>query len=224
VDRDKQNPGKTRFMRSVLIHLRRYLITGIVVSLPAVVTLWVLWNMFSFLDGLAKRFLVESIARIPGVGVVLFFSVIILVGVFATNIMGKRLISFGERIMNRIPLANRIYKAVQQISNAFIASRRALFDKVVIIEYPRKGIYSLGFITSEVGGEVQYKTAQEVVGVFVPTTPNPTSGMLVFVPREDVIQLDMSTEDGLKMVISGGLVTPAYFPPTPQGSTEDRTT
>ncbi|GAB4339284.1 MAG: DUF502 domain-containing protein [Candidatus Abyssubacteria bacterium] len=224
MDKQDTQPGKIRFMRVVLVHLRRYLITGIVVTLPSVVTIWVLWNMFSFIDGLAKRFLFEPAAHIPGVGVVLFFSVIILVGVFATNIIGKRMISFGERIMTRIPFANRIYKAVQQISNAFIGSQRSIFSKVVIVEYPRKGLYSLGFVTSEAEGEVQYKTDREVVCVFVPTTPNPTSGVLIFAPREDVIQLDMTTEDGLKMVISGGVVTPSYLPPTPPNGSQEGVT
>ncbi len=213
MDTEEQATGKRfRLLRSLLVHLRRYLITGIVVILPAVVTIWVLWNLFAFIDGLAKRVLVEPFSRIPGVGVILFFSVIILVGIFATNLIGKRLISFGERIMARIPFANRIYKAVQQISTAFIGSQRSIFNKVVLVEYPRKGVHSIGFVTSEAEGEVQHKTAKQMVCVFVPTTPNPTSGVLIFVPREDLIYLDMTTEDGLKLVISGGVVTPSYPP------------
>lgn len=209
---EKKSSRPLQWLRSLWVRLRRYLITGIVVTLPSVVTIWVLWNLFSFIDRLAKRFLAQPVASIPGVGVALFFAVIILVGVFATNIIGKRMISFGERIMGRIPFANRIYKAVQQLSTAFIGSQRSIFSKVVIVEYPRKGLHSVGFVTSEAVGEVQHKTDRRVVCVFVPTTPNPTSGVLVFAPREDVIPLEMSTEDGLKMVISGGVVAPAYLP------------
>jgi uncharacterized membrane protein len=144
------------------------------------------------------------------VGVAIFFLVILLVGVFATNVIGKRMISIGERILARIPLVNKIYAAVQQISSAFLGSKSSIFSTVVLIEYPRKGVYSLGFVTSVAKGEVQHKTAQQVVGVFVPTTPNPTSGLLVFIPEGDLIRLDMSPEDGLKLVISGGVFTPAF--------------
>jgi len=197
-------------VRELLMHLRRYLITGFVVMLPLVVTIWVMVNLFSFIDRLPKRIPGQPFAGIPGVGVVIFFAVIILVGLFATNIIGKRMISYAEKIMKRIPLANKIYGAVQEISNAFLGSKRSIFNTVVLIEYPRKGVYSLGFVTSVAKGEVQHKTAQHVVGVFVPTTPNPTSGLLVFVPEEELRYLHMSPEDGLKLVISGGVFTPAF--------------
>jgi uncharacterized membrane protein len=204
---EEKEPG---WVRSLFVLLRRYLITGIVVTAPVAVTIWILWNSFSFVDKNVKKILGESFADVPGVGFVLFFAVIILVGIFATNIIGKRLISFGEKIMTRIPLANRIYKAVQQISTAFLGSGRSIFHTVVLVEYPRKGIYSLGFLTIEGAGEVQHKTEQQVSCVFVPTTPNPTSGMLVFVPHDQLIFLDMATEDGLKLVVSGGVVAPPY--------------
>lgn len=200
--------------------LRRYLITGIVVIAPAAVTVWILWNLFAFIDGSARALLGEAFVDIPGVGFVIFFSVIILVGIFATNIIGKRMISFGERVMTRIPLANRIYKAVQQISTAFLGSNRSIFQNVVLVEYPRRGIYSLGFLTAEGEGEVQEKTDKPVVCVFVPTTPNPTSGMLIFVPRDQLIRLDMTTEDGLKLVVSGGVVVPPY-PPAIEAEAEE---
>ena len=199
---------------------RRALVTGIVVIAPVAVTAWILWNVFAFIDGRAKALLGQAVADVPGVGFVIFFAVIILVGIFATNIIGKRMISFGEQIMTRIPLANRIYKAVQQISTAFLGSNRSIFQKVVLIEYPRKGIYSLGFMTAKGEGEVQRKTARDVACVFVPTTPNPTSGMLVFVPNEQLIHLDMTSEDGLKLVVSGGVVVPPY-PPAIEATAEE---
>ena len=207
---DKETRKRFQLMRWLFKQLRVYLITGIVVILPSVVTIWVLWNLFAFIDRLPQRIPGQPFAGIPGVGVVIFFGVIILVGIFATNIIGKRMISFGEKIMARIPFANRIYLAVQQISTAFIGSKRSIFNKAVLVEYPRKGIYSIGFVTSEAVGEVQHKTEKRTVCVFVPTTPNPTSGMLVFVPQEDLIYLDMTTEDGLKLVISGGVFAPSY--------------
>ena len=207
---EKVAEKKPGWVRSLLVMLRRYLITGIVVTAPLAVTIWILWNSFTFVDRNAKKVLGESFIDVPGVGFILFFAVIILVGIFATNLLGRRLISFGEKIMIRIPLANRIYKAVQQISTAFLGSSRSIFHTVVLIEYPRKGIYSLGFLTTEGAGEVQHKTEQQVSCVFVPTTPNPTSGMLVFVPHDQLIFLDMTTEDGLKLVVSGGMVAPPY--------------
>jgi uncharacterized membrane protein len=209
----KEQPTKERgfgWIRSLLVHLRRYLIAGIVVILPIAVTAWVLWSLFSFLDVLPRKIPGQPFAGIPGVGIVLFLSVIILVGIFATNLIGKRMISFGERIMARIPLANKIYTAVQQISTALLGQKRSIFSRVVIVEYPRKGIYSLGFVTSEAEGEIQQKTDQHVVCVFIPTTPNPTSGLLIFVPRNELLYLDMTSEDGLKLVISAGIVTPPY--------------
>ena len=211
MDTEKEGKrGKLGWMRSLFVLLRRYLIAGIVVSAPIAVTAWVLWNVFSVVDRNTKKVLGEGFDDIQGVGFVLFFAVIILLGIFATNIIGRRLISGGEKIMTRIPLANRIYTAVQQISTAFLGSSRSIFHKVVLIEYPRNGIYSLGFLTTEGSGELQQKTDKQVVCVFVPTTPNPTSGMLIFVPNDQLIHLDMTTEDGLKLVISGGVVVPPY--------------
>jgi uncharacterized membrane protein len=189
------------------------MVTGVAVMAPLAITLWVLWQIFSFIDGIVKQVLGRFIGGIPGVGVIVFFSVILLVGIFATNLIGKRVISLAEKMMARIPLVNKIYAAVQQISSAFLGSKSSIFNTVALIEYPRKGIYSMGFVTSIAKGEVQQKTAKKVVGVFVPTTPNPTSGLLVFVPSEDLIHLDMSPEDGLKLVISGGVFTPEYGRP-----------
>jgi uncharacterized membrane protein len=207
---EQAKPKRGGWIRSLFVLLRRYLITGIIVIAPLAITVWVLLGLFTFIDRLAGKLLGEKLIRIPGVGIVLFVTVIILVGIFATNIIGKRLISFAERIMARIPLANKIYTAVQQISTAFLGSSRTIFSRVVLVEYPRRGLYSIGFLTSEAEGEVQYKTSQQVVCVFVPTTPNPTSGVLIFVPKEDLTYLAMTAEDGLKLVISGGVVAPPY--------------
>jgi uncharacterized membrane protein len=113
-------------------------------------------------------------------------------------------------------MINKIYGAIKEVSNAFLGQDRGTFRKVVLVECPRKGMYAIGFVTSEVKGEAQMKTEETVVNVFVPSTPNPTTGFLLLVPKEQVIPLDMSVEDGLKMIVSGGIVTPTY------GDTEDR--
>lgn len=205
---DKKGVGGSAYLSSI----RRYLLTGIAVILPSVVTIWVLWGLFSFIDGLAKKLPGHPLENIPGVGVIIFFALILFIGMFASNVIGKRMISFGERIMGRIPLASKIYLSVQQIISAVMGGKGTIFNKVVLVEYPRKGIYSLGFVTSKAEGEVQHITDQEVVCVFIPTTPNPTSGLLVFVPKPDLIYLKMTTEEGLKLVISGGVVAPSYMP------------
>jgi len=185
------------------------MITGIVVILPSVVTIWVLWGLFNFIDGLAQK-IPGHLPGIPGIGVVIFLAVILCVGIFATNVIGKRIIARAENAMARIPLANKIYGAVRQMSAVVLGTDKSLFSKVVLVEYPRKGIFSIGFITTENGGEIDYRTSKQTMGVFVPTTPNPTSGLFVFVPVEELIFLDMSTEDGVKIVISGGVVNPPY--------------
>ncbi|MBO8126758.1 MAG: DUF502 domain-containing protein [Firmicutes bacterium] len=191
--------------------IRNYLITGILIWLPAVVTIYVLWfgyKTFDSLLGNAIAFFVGE--RIPGAGILASLLVIFTTGVIATNYFGKKLIIFGERLVTRIPLVRSIYMMVKQIVDAFLHGANVAFKRVALIEYPRKGIYSVGFITSEGNGEVQEKISEDVVSVFLPTTPNPTSGYLLFLPKEDVTILEMSVEEGLKLVVSGGIVTPEY--------------
>ena len=133
---------------------------------------------------------------------------IIATGMFARNIFGKKLIEWGERILNKLPFVKKIYKPIQEISKVFLTDRRTVFEKPVLIEYPRKGIYSLGFYTRRATEEIEGKTRQELMSVFLPTTPNPTSGFLLFVPVEDCIDLNMSIEEAMKLIVSGGAVVP----------------
>lgn len=191
--------------------LRNYIITGILIWLPVVITLYVLWFGFKSLDAILGNLIAHYVGmRIPGVGLATTMLIIFFTGLFAANYFGKRLIVFGERMVIRIPLVRSIYLTVKQVVDAFMHGTNVAFKKVALIEYPRKGIYSIGFITSEGIGEVQFKTKEDVVSVFLPTTPNPTSGYLLFLPKEDVRVLDMSVEQGLKLVVSGGIVTPEY--------------
>ncbi len=189
--------------------LRKYFFTGIIVLLPLMITLYVLFFIFQLLDGLLSPFLESFLGfPIPGLGALLTIVFIILVGLVATNVLGRRFISLLDRLFIRIPMVKIIYGATKQIIDAFSAQPRDAWRRVALVEYPRRGLYAIGFVTGERVGEVQEKTAHQVFSVFIPTTPNPTSGVLLLVPREELTFLEMSVEDGLKLIISGGVVNP----------------
>jgi len=191
--------------------VRKFFLTGIVVLLPLVVTLYALSFAYrvmdSFLGGLVGAVLGRSV---PGLGALLTIGIVLLVGAVATNVIGKKLIAWLEFLLNRIPLIKSIYGATKQIIDAFSLQKSNAFRRVALVEYPRKGLYAVGFVTGSGIGEVQEKTAEEVISIFIPTTPNPTSGMLVLVPQKEVIFLEMCVEDGLKLIVSGGVVAPKY--------------
>jgi uncharacterized membrane protein len=211
----------------MLIKLRNYLVMGFIVLLPAIATLYVLQFLFSFIDRILGNFLTDVVKlalgilpdeniqffgihlgeRIPGVGFILMILILIGVGYATKSFAGKEAIRFTERAFKKVPIARSVYSTVQQVTTAFIQERTS-FKKVVLVEYPRKGLYTMGFLTGESHGEVQEKTKHECVNVFLPTTPNPTSGWLVLVPKEDVVLLEMTVEQGLKFIISGGVVVP----------------
>ncbi|NVM03460.1 MAG: DUF502 domain-containing protein [Candidatus Helarchaeota archaeon] len=145
-----------------------------------------------------------------GLGFVAILILILFVGMLARNYFGRKLIELGEWILKSIPFVNKVYNATQQISRAFISEKREVFKKAVLIEYPRKGIYSIGFLTRDTGGEVKEKIEEDTVSIFLPSTPNPTTGFILFVPKKDLVELDMSIEDSLKLIISFGAVLPEY--------------
>jgi uncharacterized membrane protein len=147
---------------------------------------------------------------LPGLGFLVTILSIFLVGLIATNVFGHKIIRLAETAFARLPVVKPVYNAARQIIDAFSARSSSVFQSVVMLEYPRRGIYALGFVTVEASPEVQHKTEREVLTVFLPTTPNPTSGFLLLVPREELTPLDMSVEDALKMVISGGVVVPDW--------------
>jgi len=192
--------------------LRNYLLAGLIVLLPAAVTIYIFRGLFQFIDGLAGNMLAIITNRhIPGLGVIIIFLLILSAGLLTTNIIGRSLVGFWENIIFKIPLVNSTYRLVKQVVEA-IGSDRDAFQRVVLLEWPRKGLYVIGFVTGETKGEVQEKTVEDVLNVFIVTTPNPTTGFLHLVPKNEVIPLEMSVEDGLKMVISGGIVTPNLNP------------
>lgn len=197
-------------------NLRRYLIAGILIWLPIVVTIVVV----SFLIGLMD-FAIKLVPRpyrpeallgfdIPGLGFILSIIVLLITGVLAANIVGRSMVKMWESVLQRIPVVRSIYSAVKKFAELVFSDTNASFKKVLLIEYPRKGVYSLAFQTSSELGEVQGRTGQDVVCTFVPTTPNPTSGFIIIVPRKDIIVLDMEVDEALKMIISLGVVVPKW--------------
>lgn len=190
--------------------LRRYFIAGLLVFLPLAVTYTVLAWLFALLDNFLGRVVTAWLGyKVPGLGLAATILVVFVMGAVVTNVLGRRLVGAFEAVLMRIPLARSIYSATKQVSDSIFNKRRGAFQRAVLVEWPRKGLYSVGFVTGESTGETQIKTPPRVFNVFIVTTPNPTTGFLILVPEEEIIPLDMSVEDALKLVISGGLVSPA---------------
>lgn len=194
--------------------MRKYLIAGLLVWMPLGITFLVVRAIVGFLDKslllLPDAFQPDRLLgfHIPGLGVVLAVLLVLITGMIMANLLGRRLVAFWESLLARIPLVRTIYSAIKQIMEAVLATDAKSFRKVLLVEYPRKGVWSLAFMTSSDLGEVQDKTHADVISVFIPTTPNPTSGFVLMVPESDVIELGMSVEEGLKMIISMGVVVP----------------
>jgi len=198
------------------MHLRRYIIAGLLVWVPLGVTLFVLDLFVDIMDRtlllLPETYRPDSVLgmHIPGLGIVLTLAVLITTGFLVANLVGRRLVSFSEGILHRIPLVRTIYSAAKNFAEVLFTDTNQAFKKVLLIEYPRKGVYSLCFQTSTALEEIQARTNENVICVFVPTTPNPTSGFILMVPISDVIELDMDIESALKMVVSLGVVVPSW--------------
>jgi len=195
---------------------RRYFVAGLLVWVPLGVTLFILNLLVGIMDRtlllLPLAYRPENLLgfNIPGLGIVLTVVVLIVTGVFAANLVGRRLVHFWESVLQRIPLVRSIYSAAKNFAEVLFADSNQSFKKVLLIEYPRKGVYSLCFQTSTELEEIQARTSDDLICVFVPTTPNPTSGFILMVPRIDVIELDMDVEEALKMVVSLGVVVPRW--------------
>ena len=195
--------------------IRNVFITGLLITLPIALTYWILQLLFTNLDALSPVFtkvLIDMGApipegyRIPALGLVITLLIILAVGWFTTNFFGKQMINLGESIVEKIPFVRKIYKGSKQVVQSIAHADTTAFRKVVLLEFPRRGMLAIGFVTGSARGEVQEYTREDVLNVFVPTMPNPTSGFLVFAPPEDLTEVDMSIEDGIKYVVSGGIV------------------
>ena len=197
-------------------NIQKYLIAGLLVWLPIVVTVLLFRFLISLMDQtlilLPPQIRPESLLgfSLPGLGVILTLLVLLVTGIFAANVVGKTMVGFGERALKRIPIVRSVYSAAKNFSELVFSETGQSFKKVLLIEYPRKGIYSLAFQTSTALGEVQKKTGSDVVCTFVPTTPNPTSGYIIILPKKDVIEMDMNVDEAFKMIVSLGVVVPTW--------------
>lgn len=196
--------------------MRKYLIAGLLVWMPLGITFLVIRAIVGFLDKtlllLPDAYQPDNLLgfHIPGLGVLLAIVLVLATGMIVANLLGRRIVNAWESLLSRIPLVRTLYAGIKQIMEAVLAADAKSFRRVLLIEYPRKGVWSLAFMTSDQLGEVQEKTETDVISVFIPTTPNPTSGFVLMVPEHDVIPLDMSVEQGLKMIISMGVVVPDW--------------
>jgi uncharacterized membrane protein len=195
--------------------LRAYFFAGILITAPISITVYLAWLFIDFMDRqvtplLPARFNPETYLpfALPGLGLAVTLVGLTLIGALTAGFSGRLLMRMFEGVLARMPILPGIYGAIKQIIETVLHSQSTAFREAVIVEYPRQGIWAIGFITGVTKGEVQNLTEDEVINVFVPTTPNPTSGFLLFVPKQDIIHLTMSVEDALKMVVSGGIVTP----------------
>ncbi|MCA0872896.1 DUF502 domain-containing protein [Seohaeicola saemankumensis] len=198
--------------------LRSSFLTGIVVIAPVGLTIWLIWSVVGWIDSVVLPLVPNTIKpekyigiNLRGVGVIIFLIFTIIVGWIAKGIIGRSLIGFAERLVDRMPVVRTIYSGIKQISETVFAQTERSFEKACLVQYPRKGIWAIGFISTTAKGEVsdRAETGGRLMSIFIPTTPNPTSGFLLFLPEEDVIELKMSVEDAAKLVISAGLVYPS---------------
>lgn len=203
--------------------LRASFLTGLVVIAPVGLTIWLIWTVVGWIDGVVLPFVPSTFRpeqyigiNLRGVGVIIFLIFTIFVGWIAKGLIGRSLIRYGENLVNRMPVVRSVYSGIKQISETVFAQSERSFERACLIQYPRKGIWAIGFVSTTARGEVSERaeTGGKLMSVFVPTTPNPTSGFLLFFPAEDIIELDMSVEDAAKLVISAGLVYPNGKDPT----------
>ena len=215
VDAETQAGQKTQHTLGFGQRVRAYFLTGILITAPLFITGYLAWLFIGFVDAkvtplLPEQYNPESYLPfgVPGLGLIILFIFLTIVGAVTAGFFGKLWLRFTERLLNRMPVVRNIYSAVKQILETVLAQQSSAFREAVLVEYPRRGLWAIAFITGRTEGEVQNVTEEECINIFLPTTPNPTSGFLLFVPKKDLISLSMSTEEAIKMVISGGIITP----------------
>lgn len=190
--------------------MKRYFITGLLVWIPFAITIWVLSVIVGTLDSilllLPARF--QPVYRFPGLGFILCIVVIFVTGLIAQNVIGQRILDFGSYLVQKIPIVNSIYNSVKQVSDTLFSSSGQAFRKALLIQYPREGLWTIAFLTGKPGGDVVNYLPGDYLSIYVPTTPNPTSGFFIMVAAEDVYELDMTVDEALKYIISMGVVAP----------------
>ena len=206
---------------SLGVRLRNYFFTGLVICAPLAITIWATWNVVGWVDSWVKPYIPARYNPdlylpypIPGSGLVIAIILITLIGAMTANFLGRTIVGYGERLLARVPFVRNIYSALKQIFETVFRDSADSFSQVVLVEYPRKGLWALAFVATDTLGEVQAEldepAGEQTVSVFLPTTPNPTSGFLLFVPKSSTITLSMTVEEAAKLVISAGLVAPPH--------------
>jgi len=195
--------------------MRAYFFAGILITAPISISLYLAWLLINFVDDTVTplipiKYNPETYLpfALPGLGLVVLIVVLTFTGAVTAGFLGRFFIRLSEQMLSRMPVVRSVYNAVKQILETVLAQQSNAFREAVLVEYPRRGLWAIAFITGKTEGEVQNLTEEDTINIFLPTTPNPTSGFLLFVPKEDLIRLDMSVEEAIKMVISGGIVTP----------------
>jgi uncharacterized membrane protein len=231
-----------RVRPSIFARVRSNFLAGLIIVAPIGLTIWLIWTVVGWVDSWVWPFVPnayqptaianyilgrepgnEVTVNVRGVGVVIFLVFTVLVGWVGKGLIGRSFLGIGERLVDRTPVVRSIYNAVKQIAETVFSQRETSFDKACLVEYPRRGIWAIAFISTNAKGEIDEKLneGETFVTVFLPTTPNPTSGFLLFLPKSDVKALDMSVEDAAKLVISAGLVYPNGKTVTPDAATQD---
>ncbi|WP_417524832.1 DUF502 domain-containing protein [Marinovum sp.] len=235
---DEDPPARPGWVTSRMASLRASFLTGIVVIAPVGLTVWLIWTVIGWVDGFVWPFVPDAYqpeallnrflgtrdpsdpdwinVNVRGVGVIVFLLFTLLVGWIAKGLIGRSLVRYAESLVERVPVVRSIYSGVKQIAETVFNQEDRSFEKACLVQYPRKGIWAVGFVSTTAKGEISRRaeTGGRLMSVFVPTTPNPTSGFLLFFPEEDVIELDMTVEQAAKLVISAGLVYPNGEDPT----------
>lgn len=201
---------------SLMARLRAYFFAGVLITAPISITFYLAWMFISFVDEKVTPLIPDAYNPqrwgVPGVGLLIIVVALTVIGALTAGWVGRTLLKLSERVLSQMPVIRSIYSATKQIFETVLAQKSNAFREVVLIEYPRRGIWTLAFLSGTTSGEVQAATESDLVNVFVPTTPNPTSGFLLFIPRGEVRHLEMTVEEGIKMVVSGGIITPEWTP------------
>ncbi|MBR1903828.1 MAG: DUF502 domain-containing protein [Alphaproteobacteria bacterium] len=203
---------KTKFWSK----LKSYFLTGVIVAAPVAITVYMAYHLVIWINGATSRLIPQQWKigdvvpyAIPGCGLFLLIVALIFIGMLTTGYVGKFFVRLWEKIIRKMPVVSSFYSLMKQIFETFLSQKSRSFSQVVLVQYPRQGLWTIAFVSrDQTGGEIAQKAGQDFVSVYVPTTPNPTSGFLIFVPQKDIIKLDMSVEDGIKYVLSCGIVTP----------------
>lgn len=213
--KDNKTQEKDSLISRIFSSMKAYLFTGILVTAPVTITFYMAYKLILFIDNSVGALIAPEIKlsqyfpfNIPGIGLVLLLVGLIVIGMFTTGYLGRFFVGLGEFIVSKMPFISSVYSLLKQVFETFFSDKKQSFNQVVLLEYPRKGVWVIGFVSAKTQGEAAQKLEDNMLNVFVPTTPNPTSGFLLFVPEKDVVKMDMTVEDGLKFVISCGIVTP----------------